>query len=494
MAQMSILKVLKHTIKYSTTTTFLLLDEQRQRLLALQLREQTSPTSMQAATPGGTVPASPLTNDFLANVLHALGGTLEEITIDTLFGERLGAQLHLHDQRGRYMVNASLKDGLLLAQREQSRISVSEAVLEKRAVRLTDYGATEGEQLAELVRRAEQGNSLRPRVQEALNLDFSDGLRGWHFIRNASYGSYELDPDTTMTGRASLALILHQPFTHGSSGVLHYGGPLAEHYRGQRVRLSAYVKTEQMHQPDLTFHVDWPTDKISPLTGRNAGASCWTRAQIVPSEVESSWARHEMVINVPQQARSFHFDLGTKEQGKLWLDGIELAVVDTSVALTGTLLRPPSAQPLNLDFSEGLEYWEKESGSLGHYEIAVDATTSPCATLKSIKENPVGACLLQQMLISEDYQGKRVRLTAHLKARDVIMHGSFFIGSYLGLREDRVEEIITGTTSWVPLTLDWQVPVKDRGLVGGMFLFGVSLQGPGQIWLKDVHLQTVGES
>jgi hypothetical protein len=83
-----------------------------------------------------------------------------------------------------------------------------------------------------------------------------------------------------------------------------------------------------------------------------------------------------------------------------------------------------------------------------------------------------------------------VRLIAHLKARDVATRGSFFIGSFPGLREDRVEDFITGTTSWIPFTLDWRVPVEDRGMI----IFGVSLQGPGQIWLKDVHLQTVGES
>ncbi|GHO96551.1 hypothetical protein KSF_065990 [Reticulibacter mediterranei] len=491
MAQMSILEVLKNTLRYTTTTTFLLLDEQRQRLLVLTLREQSSPTMTQAATTRGSVPASPLTNDFLANVLHALGGALEEVAIDTLFGERLGAQLHLRDQRGLHMVNASLKDGLLLAQREQSRISVSEDVLVRRSVTLAHYGKTEAEQFAEIVRRAQQDpTSLRPPVQEVLNLDFSHGLRGWHFLRGASYGSYELDPHTSLMGRKSLAITLHQPFTHGSSGMLHYSGPLAEHYRGQRVRLSADVKVEQMHQPELTLYLSWPTDNISTLTGRHANASCLTHSQIVTHAGENSWARHEMVIHVPQQAQSFSFDVGTKEQGKFWLDGIELGVVDSSVALTGTLLRPPSPQPLNLDFSEGLEYWEKERGSLRHYEIAVDAITPPCATLKSIKEAPIGSCLLQQRLISEDYQGKRVRLTARLKARDVATHGSFFIGSFPGLREGHVEEIITGTTSWVPLTLDWQVPVQSMG----MLLFGVTLQGPGQIWLKDVHLQTVGES
>jgi bifunctional DNase/RNase len=490
MAQMSILEVLKNTTRYTTTTTFLLLDELRQRLLALKIREQSFPTITQATATQESVPAEPLTNDFLANVLHALGGTLEEIAIDTLFGERLGAQLHLRNQQGLHMVNASLKDGLLLAQREQSRISVSEAVFARRAVYLADYGKTEAEQLAEIVRRAEQDpTSLHPPVQEALNLDFSHGLRSWHFIRGASYGSYELDPHTTLTNRNSLAITLHRPFTHGSSGVLHYSGPISEHYRGQRVRLSAYVKVEQMHQPELTFHLSWPTDKISTLTGRNANASCLTHSQIVTHAEESSWARHEMVITVPQQAQSFSFDVGTNEQGKFWLDGIELGVVDNSVALTGTLLRPPSPQALNLDFSEGLEYWEKESGSLRHYEIAVEATTPPCATLKSIKEAPIGSCLLQQTLISDDYQGKSVRLTALLKAHEVAMHGSFFMSSFPGLREDRVEEIITGTTTWLPFTLDWQVPVHSMGMI----IFGVTLQGPGQIWLKDVHLQTVEE-
>ncbi len=490
MTQMSILDVLKHTTRYTTTTTFLLLDEQRRCLLALKLREQSFSTITQVAATQESVPASPLTNDFLANVLHALGGTLEEIAIDTLFGERLGAQLHLRDQRGLHMVNASLNDGLFLAQREESRISVSETILARRAVFLADYGETEAEQLAEIVRRAEQDpTSLRPPVQEALNLDFSHGLQGWHFSREASYGSYELDPGTTMTGTRSLAITLQQPFTHGSSGVLHYSGPLAEHYRGQRVRLSAFVKIEQMHQPELTLHLIWPTDKISTLTGGNANASCLTNSQIVSNVGESSWVRHEMVINVPQQAQSFSFDVGTNEQGKLWVDGMELAVVDKSVALTGTLLRPPSSQPLNLDFSEGLEYWEKVSGALRQYEIAVDTTTSPCAILKSIKEAPIGSCLLQQMLIAENYQGKRVRLTARLKACNVVMHGSFFMSSFPALREDRVEDFITGTTPWLPFTLDWQVPGEDQGLI----LFGVSLQGPGQIWLKDVHLQTVGE-
>jgi len=335
---------------------------------------------------------------------------------------------------------------------------------------------------------------LRRTSQAPLNLDFSAGLRGWNFLRDSTYGSYELDSQATLTGKACLAITLYKPFTHGSSGILLYGGSLPEHYRGQRIRLSAYVKTEQMHQPELEFHLSWPTDKISPLTGTAATAECVTHSRIVPQAEEGAWARHEMVINVPTQARHFRFQLGTKEQGKLWLDGIELATVDQSVALTGTILRPPPTQPVNLDFAEGLEYWEIEGNTPGHYDLAVDTTNPPCASLKSIVEAPIGSCVLLQKLSLEHYQGKTVRLSAFLKSLDVTSRATLFISLFRVSGEKRVEQAITGTTPWTPVSLDWRVPAEPTGFIAGFITFGVSLQGPGQVWLKDIHLQIVEEA
>jgi hypothetical protein len=180
-----------------------------------------------------------------------------------------------------------------------------------------------------------------------------------------------------------------------------------------------------------------------------------------------------MVIDVPAQARSISFELGTYEQGKLWLDGVELVIVGRSVPLTGTILSPPASQPLNLDFSNGLEYWEMEGSSPRHYELGIDRTVTASAYLKSILEN---------------YLGKVVRLTASLKTLDVVWHAKLFIGSFAGSGEDGVEQILTGTTSWTSSTLDWHVPAEqDMGFI----IFGISLQGGGQLWIRDVHLQTV---
>jgi len=498
MPQMSIFKVLHsaqrppHAISYSTPITFLLLDEEQQRLLALQLWES-SPTSTQVDAERRAVPTEQLTNDFLAGVLHALGGTLEEIDIDTRPDGRLYARLHLRNQRGLHTVNSSLNDALRLAHREQSRISVSEEILVQRAVSLENFGTTRPERLTEISRRAEQNpDSLHRSAREPLNLDFSNGLRGWNFSRDSTEGSYVLDPHTTLTGRSSLAITLHKPFTHGSSGILLYGDSLAEHYRGQRVRLSAYVKTEQMHQPDLELLMSWPTNKISPLTGRLDSACCLTRSRIVPHAEEGSWARHEMVIDVPTQARHLRFQVGTHEQGKLWLDGIELVTVDQSVALTGTILRPPPQQPLNLDFSKGLEYWETKGNALRHYVAGIDTTATTSAYLKSVVEDSIGSCILQQMLSLENYQGKVLRLTASLKTLDVVSHASLFIGSFLSAREDQVEQaVLTGTNPWTTYTLDWPVRVEKRRLGFGLMAFGISLQGCGQCWVQDIHLQAL---
>lgn len=493
MPQMSICKMHSHTFGLTTTTTFLLLVEQ-QHLLLLQFNESAFPVSIATVPAQDAIPAEPLTNDFLVSVLHALGGTLEEITIDTLPGGQLYARVHLHEQGRLHIINASLKDALRLAHREQSRIFVSDEILARKALSLADYGTTPQESLTTIERLAEiDPDSLHRVAKEPRNLDFSDGLRGWNFSRGPDDASHCLDPHTTLTGKPSLAITLHKPFPHPYTyiSLLDHERFHAGHYRGQRVRLSASVKTENIHPPTLELAISWPLDTINPITGLADYASHSTHARIIPHAADALWFLHELVIDVPEQAQNIVFSLNTQEQGKLWLDGIQFTPVDHSVPLTGTILSPPLLQPLNLDFSNGLEYWSIEGSSPWDYERGVETTATPSAFLKSIVTVPTGSCILQQMLSLENYQGKSVRLTARLKTLDVASRASLFIGSdTVIMGTDRIEKGITGTTSWGAYTLDCRVPPEDMGFL----FFGVSLQGPGQIWLQDVHVQTVEAS
>ncbi len=166
--------------------------------------------------------------------------------------------------------------------------------------------------------------------------------------------------------------------------------------------------------------------------------------------------------------------------------------VDHSIPLTGTTLRPPSRQPLNLDFSDGLEYWSIEESVLWLYEYGVDSSALPhAATSAYLKTNAAtsgDSCTLQQMVDMGEHKGQHIRFQAMLKTQDVEPQASLFIGSpFIGVKGDRIEKIIKGTSEWTSYTLIWQVP---QDLYAAMS-FGIALRGKGQLWLKDVSIEVM---
>lgn len=498
MPQIQILKVIPKDIHLTRITTFLLLDEQQQKILALNLRERMQVGPMRNSSPQDASMMEPLTIDFLTNVLHALGGTIEEIALTALPDNRLYAQVHLRDQQGLNTVAARLDDALLLARRENCKISAAQEILERNAVDLANYGATRQEQIAAVERLIERDpEALRPahREKEPRNLDFSAGSHYWHFSRFAEYASYALDQQITYAGKASLAITLHKPFTSGQLNILSQERFLADHYRGQRLRLVAYVKVENMQQPLFTLHVSGSANHISPLSNSPVRSQRLTHSRITPPAAGSDWARHELVIDVPDDAYDIGFSLDTREQGKTWLGGLHIEIVDQHVPLTGTILRPPPRQPLNQDFSNGLEYWSVEESTLWRYEYGIEESMTPhaasCAYLKATDATPGDSCVLQQMINMEEHKGQHIRFQAILKTQDVEPQASLFIGSLLaGIGGERVEEIIKDTNEWTLHTLLWHIP-QEQPLGFALLSFGVALHGTGQVWLTGVHLEVI---
>src|SRR5437764_5395139 len=176
MPQMRISKVVQNDMHFTRTTTFLLLDEPPQTVLALNQHETVLAGPMHSPSQQDASLTEPLTIDFLANVLHALGGTTEEIALTSRSEGGLYVQVHLRDQHGQHTVAACLDDALQLARQENCNISVAPEILERRAVKLANYGATLQEQIAAVERLAESNpTALRPSntEYEPHNLDFS---------------------------------------------------------------------------------------------------------------------------------------------------------------------------------------------------------------------------------------------------------------------------------------------------------------------------------
>ncbi|MBI4477563.1 MAG: transcriptional regulator [Acidobacteria bacterium] len=99
---------------------------------------------------------------------------------------------------------------------------------------------------------------------------------------------------------------------------------------------------------------------------------------------------------------------------------------------------------------------------------------------------------MMQLVRADAYRGKRVRLGAYGKSRDVV------IGAGLWMRIDGADKRalafdnmtgrrIRGTTNWTRWAVVLDVPA-DAALIA----FGVLVTGPGELWVDDFVLETVG--
>jgi hypothetical protein len=117
-------------------------------------------------------------------------------------------------------------------------------------------------------------------------------------------------------------------------------------YRGERIRLSAWVAPEKVSgKGGLWLRVDHPN-------GRRALA--FDNMETRPIRGTSGWRRHELVLDVSAIADRIFYGALLDGAGRLRVDGFEIEVVGREVAVTDMIRWAPG--PENLDFegdSEG---------------------------------------------------------------------------------------------------------------------------------------------
>jgi hypothetical protein len=130
----------------------------------------------------------------------------------------------------------------------------------------------------------------------------------------------------------------------------------ADAYRGKRIRLSGYVRSENLNDwAGLWMRVDGsilPGSKIpEPLAFDNM--------QKRPIKGTSDWAKYEIVLDVPERAQEIAFGILLSGQGQVWLDDVQFEIVGKDTATTAVMAVSPapassetSAQPINLNFEE----------------------------------------------------------------------------------------------------------------------------------------------
>jgi len=155
-----------------------------------------------------------------------------------------------------------------------------------------------------------------------------------------------LDTSVRHTGSAS-AFVRARKETPAGFGTLMQMAS-AEAYRGKRVRLSAWVKSEMIDGEawaGLWLRIDGERPQQDVLGFDNM--------QDRPIKGTIDWTRVAIVLDVPQEAQQMGFGVLLGGVGQVWMDDLKFEVVGLDVPVTGTSGPKRTTQgPKNLDFEE----------------------------------------------------------------------------------------------------------------------------------------------
>lgn len=128
------------------------------------------------------------------------------------------------------------------------------------------------------------------------------------------------------------------------------------------------------------------------------------------------------------------------------------------------------------------------------YELGVDPAVThagrPCVTIKAGPEATEFAALAQMIKV-EAYRGKRLRFSAAVCSTDLENRAALFMrvsgtdGKMLAFDNMR-NRPITGTNDWANYAIVLDVAKEAEDII-----FGLLLSLKGQVWMADVHLDTV---
>lgn len=145
--------------------------------------------------------------------------------------------------------------------------------------------------------------------------------------------------------------------------------------------------------------------------------------------------------------------------------------------------------------------WKPSGSAEDRYEIGLwkvgGYESQNCGVIRSSKKtyDPVDYGSLIQIVSSQKYLGKKLKLTGYMKTRSVEAWAGFFIRADVEEGKEPLtfksmqERKIHGNTNWTKYEVLVDVPLNASKLV-----FGGILHGPGIAWFDSVNLEIIGET
>lgn len=169
---------------------------------------------------------------------------------------------------------------------------------------------------------------------------------------------------------------------------------------------------------------------------------------------------------------------------------------DLAVLFPGQLPAGPAGPlpgPRNLDFADGLDGWFiggsfRAGPTPAHWQDYAATARDGAAVLRCAVPAPQGEIVLGQAITAGDYRGSAVTFRGELRADEVTGRAELFLfvvtsDGRPGPDPDVTDTAIRGSSGWAAQELTMQVP-GDAELIR----FGLSLDGPGQVALRNAQL------
>jgi hypothetical protein len=118
----------------------------------------------------------------------------------------------------------------------------------------------------------------------------------------------------------------------------------ADQYRGKRLRLSAFVKSDNVARwAGLWMRIDGK----DPATGHLGFDNMQDRG----IKGTTAWQRYDVVLDVPENAAGIALGILLAGPGEVWLNNVKIEVVGNDVPVTG-FPKSPAEGPRNLSFDQ----------------------------------------------------------------------------------------------------------------------------------------------
>ncbi len=150
--------------------------------------------------------------------------------------------------------------------------------------------------------------------------------------------------------------------------------------------------------------------------------------------------------------------------------------------------------------------WIAGGTNPNQYEMGIDEGAGQngknAATIRSIREEAFGYGLLEQRFSSDNYKGKRLKLTGYLKTKKVSKWAGLVmkvlsktINPVTGKEQRKVitydnmyTRFVNGTTAYTKYEIVLDVPDSSSDIE-----YGARLTGAGQIWFDQLSFEVVGK-